>query len=47
MQINGVDVKNRFQAEQLFIDAGPEITLLVSRPHNQVHQIYLTYIIKK
>jgi len=41
LQINGIDVRNRFQAEQLFIDGGPEITLLVSRPHNQVFLIYI------
>jgi len=41
LQINGIDVRNCFQAEQLFIDGGPEITLLVSRPHNQVFLIYI------
>lgn len=42
-QINGVDVRNRYQAETLFASAGSEITLLVSRPHNQVsHFSYFT-----
>ena len=36
LQINGVDVCNRYQAERLFTEAGELITVLVSRPHGPV-----------